>query len=217
MATIAVVQLDTRKTGKGISKSARLEKKIPAVIYGPKMKNVNALVDELFVLRHSGAKHESSIFDTKSDSEELSSLKVMFKNIQNHPGTGRPIHVDLYALDMSATIRVNVSIKFEGEPKGVKEEGALIQTLLREIEIETNPIDIPEFISVDISGLEVGDSIHVSDVNFASNIKPMTSLERTILTLTLPREEKEEEDTATTDAGAETDHVEAAPATESKE
>ncbi len=213
MATTAVVQLDARKTGKGQSRAARLEKKIPAVIYGPKMKNVNALVDELFVLRHSGARHESSIFDTKSETKELSSLKVMFKNIQTHPGTGRPVHVDLYALDMAATIRVNVSIKFEGEPKGVKEEGALIQTLLREIEIETNPTDIPEFISVDISGLEVGDSIHVSDVKFASNVKPMTPSERTILTLTLPREEKEEEVAA--EAGTEATGT--ASTTDSKE
>jgi len=211
MATTTVVQLDTRSAGKGLSKAARLEKKIPAVIYGPKMKNVNALIDELFVLRHSGAKHESSIFETQSNTQELTSLKVMLKNIQTHPGTGRPIHVDLYALDMSATIRVNVTIKFEGEPKGVKEEGALIQTLLREIEIETNPTEIPEYILVDISGLEVGDSVHVSDVKFSSNVKPITPLERTILTLALPREEKEEEVVAP-EAGAE-----AAAATESKE
>jgi large subunit ribosomal protein L25 len=196
MATTLTVNVEPRKIGKHHSKSARNIKKIPAVVYGPNLKNQNVLLDELFVLRHSNSNFESAIFQTESQNQEINSLKVMLKNIQVHPKTGRPIHVDLYALDMSATIRVNVSVEFQGTPKGVKEEGGLTQIVLREIEIECNPIDIPKYIQVDISDLSVGESIHVSDVSFPAGIKPMTLPERTLVTVSLPKEETETDEAA---------------------
>lgn len=203
MAIAAELKVEARAPGKGSAKALRLERKIPAVIYGPKMENMNVTIDELFVLRHSGAKHESSIFQTTSDTSGLSSLKVMLKKIETHPATNRPVHVDLYALDMSATIKVNVSIEFMGEPVGVKEEGGVTQTILREIEIECNPTEIPESIKVDISEMKVGDSLHVSEVSFPTGVKPMTAPERTIITVSLPKEEKEEPVEAAAAEGAE--------------
>ena len=105
-----------RKPGKGASGKYRKDRMVPAVIYGPKMENKICLIDEIFVLKHSGSKHESSIFQTKSETSDLNSLNVMLKKIDTHPGTSRPIHVDLYALDMTAKIKVNVNIEFEGSP-----------------------------------------------------------------------------------------------------
>ena len=219
MAITAEMNIESRKIGKGTSRALRVERKVPAVIYGPKMENKNVYVDELFVLRHSGARHESSIFDTKSDDSSLGSLKVMLKKIDQHPATNRPIHVDLYALDMSATIKVNVSIEFVGEPVGVRDEGGAVQTILREIEIECNPVDIPDSIKVDISEMKVGDNLHVSDVSFGKGVTPMTSPERTILTVSMPKEEKVAEPTevvaeAGDDAAAK--DAAAAPAAEKK-
>ncbi len=194
--------VEARQPGKGASIAYRKDRKVPAVIYGPKTKNVNCLLDEIFVLKHSGTRHESSIFQTKSDEKNLSGMKVMLKKIDTHPATKRPIHVDLYALDMTAKIKVNVNVEFEGTPAG-EEEGGVLQVILRDIEIECNPVDIPESIKVDVSGMAVNDSIHVSDIAFPAGIEPMTDAERTVCTVSIPREEPEEPVEAAAAEGAE--------------
>ena len=134
MATSEVMNIETRKPGKGEAGKLRKERKVPAVVYGPKMENKNCLIDEIFVLKHSNSKYESAIFETKSDEKDLSSLKVMLKKIDTHPVSSRPTHVDLYALDMTAKIKVHVGLDLQGEPIGVKDEGGTLQTVLRDVE-----------------------------------------------------------------------------------
>lgn len=194
--------VEARKPGKGASGKYRKDRKVPAVIYGPKMENVNCVMDEIFVLKHSGSKHESTIFQTQSDVKNLSGMKVMLKKIETHPATNRPIHVDLYALDMAAKIKVNVNIEFEGTPVGVKDEGGVLQTVLRDIEIECNPTEIPESIKIDVSEMKLNDSMHVSDVKFAAGIEPVTAPERTICNVSMPKEEPAEPVEAAAGEGA---------------
>lgn len=189
--SIENVSLLTRKTGKGAAGLHRKDRMVPGVIYGPKMENKNCLVEEIFILKHSGSKHESSIFNTQSEESDLNSLKVMLKNIDTHPRTNRPIHVDFYALDMSAKIKVNVPLELEGTAVGVKEEGGLLQVVLRDIEIECSPTDIPESIKVDISGVKLNGSLHVSEVTFPAGVTAITSAERTICTVAAPKQEAE--------------------------
>lgn len=184
------IKVDTRDMGKGNSRGLRKKNKIPAIIYGPKVENQNVIMDELFVVKHSGSKHESFIFETKSDHPPLNSLKVMLKKIQVHPVTGKPVHVDLYAPDMESSIHVNVTIRFIGEPVGVKEEGGIRQITLGQIEVECNPKEIPEEIRVDISHLKVGQSMHLSEMTFPPDVKPLTSSDRTIVTINHPKIEK---------------------------
>lgn len=180
-----------RTTGKGASIAYRKDRKVPAVIYGPKTKNMNCLIDEIFVLKHSNSKYESAIFQTQSDDKGLSGLKVMLKKIETHPVSTRPVHVDLYALDMSAKIRVHVPLKFEGTPVGTK-EGGVLQIVLRDIEIECNPTDIPQEIKVDVSGVELNHSLHMSDLTMPAGVTAMTAKDRTLCTVTVPREETAE-------------------------
>jgi large subunit ribosomal protein L25 len=194
--------IEARKPGKGPSIAYRKERKVPAVIYGPKTKNMNCLIDEIFVLKHSGSRHESSIFQTQCEQGDLNNLKVMLKNIDTHPATQRPVHVDLYALDMTAKIKVNVNIEFVGTPKG-EGEGGVLQTVLRDVEIECNPVDIPESIQVDVSELAVNDSIHVSDIQFPAGITPVTAPERTVCNVSIPKEEPAEEPVEVAAEGAE--------------
>lgn len=210
--TTETMNLETRKTGKGPSGQVRKLRKVPAVIYGPKTKNLNCLIDEIFVLKHSNSKHESSIFQTASDDKSLSGMKVMLKKIETHPSTNRPIHVDLYALDMTAKIKVHVPFEFEGTPVGVKEGGGVLNTTLRDVEIECNPTEIPETIKVDISGVELNGSLHISDVTFPAGITAMTASERTICTVSVPREEPAETATEETAEGEATTEAPAAEA-----
>ncbi|MCJ8277256.1 MAG: 50S ribosomal protein L25 [Bdellovibrionales bacterium] len=216
MSTPTVINLQPRKTGKHFSRSSRNERMVPAVIYGPKMENQNVLLDEIFVVKHRSPRFESTIFQTKSEDSKTNSLKVMLKSIQFHPATQRPVHVDLYALDMTATIKVNVQINFVGEPIGVKEEGGVLQTVRNEVEIECNPTEIPESIEVDISGMALNASMHVSEMTFPAGVKVITDAERTIATVSMPKEEKAEE-AAPAEGEAPAEGAEAAPAEEKKD
>lgn len=215
-AVTETITVSPRKTGKGNSKDLRNDRLVPAVIYGPKMENQNVTLEEIFVVKHSGSKHESSIFQTKSEDGKLSSLKVMLKKIEKHPRSGRPVHVDLYALDMTATIKVNVPVNLVGEAKGVKEEGGVLQVTLRDLEIESNPTEIPEQIDVDVTELAVGSSIHVSDVKVPAGVKVITAAERTIVTCNLPKEEKAEEPVEVAAESGDATAEAAAPAAEDK-
>lgn len=208
-------KVDFRKTGKHNSRKMRNEKKIPAVIYGPKMENQNIFVEELFIQKHRSPRFESTIFKTQGDDSKISNLNVLMKKIQWHPVSNRPVHVDFYALDMTQTIRVNVTVKYEGIPTGVKDEGGLQQTILHELEIESNPTEIPESIVVDVSGLALNSSIHASEVSLPAGVKLITAPERTLVTVALPKEEKEPE-VATAAEGVEGAADGAAPAAADK-
>lgn len=178
----------SRTTGKHHSRASRIAEKIPAVIYGPKVQNTSLLADELMVRKFGGRKFESTIFKLKSDDSKLNGQAVLFKSVQVHPVSRRPVHVDFYAVDMTKPIRVRVEIRLEGKPIGLA-EGGLLQAVVRELEIEVLPTEIPEFVTADVSNLRVGDSLHVSDIAVVPGVKVITRSEQTIATVAVIAEE----------------------------
>ncbi len=176
-----------RTTGKGESFKLRSNKKIPAVIYGPKVENKSVFLEELFVTKFGVKKFESRIFQIDSEDTSINSLKVIFKDVQRHPVSRKPTHVDLYALDMTARIKLNVKVELSGIPIGVKEGGILTQTI-REVEIECSPENIPEKFIIDVTGINLNESCHVSDIVFPENVKSLTSEKITIATVAATRE-----------------------------
>jgi large subunit ribosomal protein L25 len=201
------IPVQGRKLGKGAARSARKQKLIPAVIYGPKTKNQPALIDELTVERYGRPKYESTIFALKSDKGDLGGLRVLIKDVQVDPVTKRPIHVDLFAPDMTQSIRVYVEIKLTGVPEGVKTEGGQLMQSLRELEVECLPTDIPDAFVVDVTNLMLNESLHVSDIPLPPSVKAVTPGDRTVASVTTVREEAEAAPTA--EAAA----ADAAPAT----
>lgn len=183
------LNIQTRTTGKHFSRTARKQKMIPTVVYGPKFKNANVLIDEVTVTRYRSTRFESSIFSLKSEAKELNGVKVLIKNIQMNPLTDRPVHLDLYALDMTSKVRLKVVLTITGTPIGVKEEGGLLQVIMHDLEIECLPSDIPGTLTVDVSNLALNDSVHVSDLEMPKGVRAVTAGERTIATVTLPQEE----------------------------
>lgn len=182
------LKVSTRETGKHHSRQNRLKALIPTVLYGPKTKPINLMMDELTVTRYAGRKFESTIFGLQADDAELAKTNVLIKDVQVHPVTRRPQHVDLYAVDMTQAIRVNVGIRFEGKPIGLT-EGGLLQILLRELEIECLPTDIPEEFVADVTNLGVGDALHVSDLTAPQGVKIISSQTLTIATVNILAEE----------------------------
>jgi large subunit ribosomal protein L25 len=123
------------------------------------------------------------------------------KDVQINPLTRRPIHVDLFALDLKKVVRVSVEVKLEGKPVGLA-EGGLLNVVNRTIEIECLPTDIPESFTADISNLGIGDVLHASDVKIPANVKMMSAGDLTIAVVNLFVEEVIEAPVAAADAAA---------------
>lgn len=193
--------VSTRTAGKHNSRQSRMSGKVPAVIYGPKTQPLNVLADEIFVKKYTGRKYESTIFTIKSDDKAVNALSVILRDIQVHPVTRRPLHIDFYAPDMTKPVRVSVEIRLEGKPVGLS-DGGLLEQILRDLEIEVLPSDIPEFVTGDVSELGVGDALHVSDLKVPAGVKIIALPTQTIATVAIPKEEAAPVAAAAPDAAA---------------
>jgi large subunit ribosomal protein L25 len=111
----------------------------------------------------------SHLLRLKSSVPALSDKVALVKEIQYHPITGDVIHADLYEVDLTEKIQVRVPLHFVGKAAGVV-RGGILQPVVREIEVECLPLDIPPFFEVEVSQLDIGDSIHVEELALPSNV-----------------------------------------------
>jgi large subunit ribosomal protein L25 len=182
------LQVSTRTSGKHYSRALRRDEKVPAVVYGPKVKNVDVWVTEKDLVKYNKQKFENTIFVFKSEDKDLNNLKVLKKAVDINPVSRRPRHVDFYALDMTRAVRVNVKLQFEGKAAGLR-DGGFFNEVRREVEIETLPTNIPDFLTIDISPLGVGDSLHASDLTVPEGMKLITLPTETLCTIVVLEEE----------------------------
>ncbi|RLD13409.1 MAG: 50S ribosomal protein L25, partial [Caldiserica bacterium] len=133
--------------------------------------------------------------------------------VQFHPVTDRIIHADFYSVSLEKPIYAKIPVHLVGEARGVKEGGVLYQ-VLHEIEIEAKPLDLPSVIEVDVTELEIGDSVHVGDIKIEGDVKVITPPEETVVTVSEPEkvveaapaeEELEEEEAPAEEEGKETE------------
>jgi large subunit ribosomal protein L25 len=138
---------------------------------------------------------------------------VLVKELQRHPVHGSYVHVDFFQVDLTQKITVSVPIHFVGKARGV-EFGGILDHPLRELEVECLPRAIPEFIEVDVSALEVGQSIHVSELRLPEGVVVMTDAALPVASVVLPAAEVEAAPTETVVEGevAEGEAAAAAPA-----
>ncbi|WP_413290644.1 50S ribosomal protein L25 [Bdellovibrio sp. HCB337] len=176
-----------RETGKHNSRAIRNNRHVPGVVYGA-IENANVTIDEKFIVKYNTRAFENALFNLKSDNGKLNGKVVLMKSVDVHPLTRRPVHVDLFALDMTKTVRVFVEVKLEGKPIGIA-EGGLLNVVSRQIEVECLPTDIPESFTADVSNLGVGDALHVSDLTLPSTVKVMSRPEDTIAVVVVQEEE----------------------------
>ncbi len=162
------------RQGGGKNDARRLRKTgmIPAVVYGAGQESQAIAVDpkQMNRILHSEAGH-NSIFDLSFDGQ---SAKVMIVDWQYEPIKGALLHVDLKRIAMDKVLRVSVPIVLKGEAPGVKVQGGILEQLLREVEIECLPADIPGRIDADVSQLMFGQVIRVSDLPHSGSIKFIT-------------------------------------------
>jgi large subunit ribosomal protein L25 len=163
MTTVELQATSRANTGKGVARKARAAGQVPGVLYGPGEAPVAIQVSlPEFMRIYHGGHGENVLVDLTVDSGKPK--KVLFREVQLDPLTEKVVHVDFYHVSLTKVIRVHVPIHLEGLPSGVKLGGGILQHVLREVEVECLPTDIPESMVVDVSALEVHDAVHVSDL-----------------------------------------------------
>ncbi len=179
------------ETGKGSARKLRKTGLIPAVLYGGNRQPVNLKLDASEVEDVIGG---NVIIDLSLEDE---TDPVMVKEVQRDIIKGDLLHVDFYQVDLEEKIEVEVPVETVGQSIGER-EGGILEVILREIEISCLPTDIPETFEVDISDLEVGDSVSVADLEVSEDIEIITDSDETIATIVVPSElnldEEEEEE-----------------------
>ena len=173
-------------------KELRRQHRIPCVMYGHKedTKTFSVKESDLLKMLHTIGR-ENAIINIKIGDYEKSTI---IKEIQKNPRTNAISHIDFLILHKGEKIKVNVPLKIKGTAEGIK-EGGVLEQLMREIEIKCIPSKIPEHFEIDISALKIGDSIHISDIEFKDG-EFITNTDETLVTIIAPRTVKAEEETA---------------------
>lgn len=173
--------------GSAATKTLRRNGKIPANYYYKETKNINLILDskDLYHAMHSG--HHVFEVELGGDTQY-----VMIKEIQYHPVNESVLHVDLLRVRRDVKMSISVPIHLEGEAVGVDEGGVLSQ-ILTSLDIECLPTDVPEFIPLNVSELEMNSSLSVADITVSSNISILTDEEQVVATIAPPKEEEEPE------------------------
>jgi large subunit ribosomal protein L25 len=183
MERITIQAYRRETTGKGAARSLRRKGELPAVIYRAGISEPIKVPGKEFLKLLKKTRGENILVNLQFP--EGNRLAVI-KDYQIDPVTGELLHTDFQEVLLTEKIRVKVKVITTGTPKGVKEQGGILQHGLREIEIEALPDRIPGHIEVDVSSLSVGQSIHVSDLKLEEGIKVLTEPEEVIATVTAP-------------------------------
>jgi len=175
MKTDITVTAEARASrGKNEARRTRRAGMIPAVVYGAYKDPVPVAVNpkQIAQILHSKTGHNTIFNLSIKDGENTA---VMVVDGQHDPIKGHLLHVDLKRIDLTKRIRVSVPIGVYGEPKGVKQQGGLLETITREVEIECLPDEIPENFTVDVAELLIGQSKRASDLALSGSIKLISS------------------------------------------
>ena len=196
MEQIQVEAFIRNQSGKGPARTLRRSGHIPAIFYGPETQPISLYVRqkdlEKIFKKHSG---ENLFFQVQLKGEhQEESRTAMLKELQKDPVSRAYLHVDFYEVSLTKELEVEVGLRIVGKPKGV-EKGGMLQEARRDLQIRCLPRNIPEYIEVDVSGLEIGDSIHVRDLKLGEELQILNDPQATIVTVVPPIEEKAAEET----------------------
>ena len=186
------------KTGKGPARVLRRDGKIPAILYGP---NTEPIMLSVAIRDLENAQKESrspQVFVDLLTSGTTSKQSAMLKELHVDPLSREYLHADFYAITMDQQVSVMVPVVAVGKSIGV-ENGGLLQIIRRELEVTCRPLDVPEQIEIEVTNLEMGESIHVADITVGEKTDIPYDVNFTVITCLAPKgvgiveEEGEEE------------------------
>lgn len=172
------------KKGKEANKKLKAIDMVPAVLYGREEDNISLTINAKELAKVIKAGENAIINMTLSDNMQET---VILKDWQLHPYKGKILHADFLRISLEESIEMDVPIETIGVAPGQK-TGGILETLLREIKIKALPLQIPDFFEVDISHLEIGNTIHVKDLQMNEGIEILSDPEQIVITVAAPPE-----------------------------
>ena len=203
--------------GNGPARRLRQAGQIPAVLYGPKTESVLLSVNRnnFDLVLKKGRIGQIILNLVIQNNGETYNRPAMIKELQVHPVSRKFLHIDFYEIDMDRKITAGIPIVTTGTSVGV-ERGGILQIIRRELEVQCLPFEVPESIEIDITDLDMGDSVHVEDITLDGEVEFLGESNLTVVTVLTPKieeepeeeeeveeEEAEKEDGETPEAGSE--------------
>ena len=182
------------ETGKGAARKFRSAGRIPAVVYGRDLDSMSLTVDSHEALKlFQSISVDNTIISLAIEGEE--EMDILVREIQSHPFRTELIHVDFYQIQRGVALEVDIPVVLMGTAEGVRTGDGIMDQTVHEIRVKCIPSLIPTSYEVDVTMLEVGDSLHVSDITIDEDIELITDVGQTICSVALPKviEEPEEE------------------------
>ncbi len=194
MSDVLNLSAETReRAGKGASRAMRREGRVPAVIYGNKQEPLSIHVEEKVLVKYLQTGHfMNSVVMIDAGGQ---SLRTLPKDVQFHPVTDRPLHVDFLRIGEHTKVNVQVPVVFtDEEASPALKQGAVLNVVQHELELVVDAADIPDQISVSLKGLELGATIHISDITLPKGAEPAISdRDFTVATIVAPTAIADEE------------------------
>ena len=178
--------------GNGPARVLRREGQIPAILYGPGKEPISIAVNTHELEMQLKASPAGQLFVNLAI-DGIGERKALLKELQRHPVGGQYLHADFYEVAMDRKIRVRVPVATRGKAHGV-EMGGMLQIIRRELEVLCLPDDIPEIIEIDITDLDMGESVHVEDIPLEGDVEIPHEVNFTILTILSGRKVEEDEE-----------------------
>lgn len=202
------------RAGKGAARATRRQGLVPGVIYGDKKDSVLIAMEprDLFVAMHKPG-FATQIFEISVGKE---TYRAMAQDVQMDPVRDTPIHVDFRRIGKNTVVTVEVPVHFFNEPEspGLK-RGGVLNIVRHEIEVRARPDDLPEQFDVDLTGLDIGDSVHISAITMPDGVAPtITDRDFTVCTIAAPTVVAVEEEAEEGEAGEEGEAAEGAEGAE---
>lgn len=179
------LSIEVRETqSKNGNRRSRVAGKLPAVVYGGTTEPQSVLIDSVIFGKMMPKIHRSTVFNL---SDGKSTQQAIIREIQRHPVRENPLHIDFMRIQADKMIKVQVPVHgVGGTPAGVK-LGGILEVVTRRVEIHVLPLQVPEYLEIDISGLELGRSVHVSDLKVPEGIEILTDGHETLFIIAIPK------------------------------
>lgn len=207
MKSVALKAFPRTLTGRGGVKKVRSQGRIPAVIYGAKNPPQSLEVDQKEfekLIHHSVS--ENLLVDLAVDQDGQPARLALLQEVQHNPLTGKVLHVDLHEVDANEPVTISIPVETTGEPVGVRTGGGVLEHVVFKIRVRALPKNLPEFIALDVSGLEVGKSLHLGDIAAPEGVEILGDRSIPVVAVAAPKTDVEAE--AETAAPAATANVE---------
>ena len=200
MSKFEKLNVDIRKEhGTSAARRARLQNKVPAVVYHSGVEAIPLSVDKISL--NKALRTGQMIFEVNVEDKDQF---VLVKEIQYHPVTDEIIHIDFQKVKEDEKISLEVAVRSSGEAQGVKLGGLLVQ-MLNSVTIKCKPAEIPEFLEIDVTDMEMNTNLFVKDITLPSDVEMLTAEDIAVVSVQEPKQEKEEEEVAEDTESSETD------------